>query len=355
MNYKKIYSDLVAKAKVRGLDKSQHAGYFEIHHIVPKCLGGDDSKENLVMFTGREHYVAHMLLWKAHPEHNKLVYAATMMSSRALCRVNSRLYESLRTELSKLVSERKFGKIVRDLSGQKFNKLQVVKFFDWKVGSTGSRAAMWECLCDCGKTAYVISSSLTTGNTKSCGCLVSESGKARSGENNHMYGKKHSPETIQKLKDAVRPRGEAHWGFGLKFSNERKLKMSEALRGIPWTDARRAAAVFPTGEAHHFFGKSHSKETRQKISQILKDRDQRPWENLSTQTEESMQKWAMCDYYYELWVSFNKPGLKVFTKIYNQTHNDDVSLSFFTNPRLKWLDGWVPMEDAKWVEFSRSF
>lgn len=38
MNYKKIYDALVDKAKSRGLDKSQHEGYFEIHHIVPHVL-----------------------------------------------------------------------------------------------------------------------------------------------------------------------------------------------------------------------------------------------------------------------------------------------------------------------------
>lgn len=68
MNYEKIYNELVEKAKVRGLDKSKHEGYFEIHHILPKSLGGSDDRSNLVMFTGREHFIAHMLLWKAYPE-----------------------------------------------------------------------------------------------------------------------------------------------------------------------------------------------------------------------------------------------------------------------------------------------
>lgn len=29
---------------------------------------------------------------------------------------------------------------------------------------------IWKCLCECGRTAYVDTHSLTTGNTKSCGC-----------------------------------------------------------------------------------------------------------------------------------------------------------------------------------------
>lgn len=160
-----------------------------------------------------------------------------------------------------------------------------------------------------------------------------------------------------KKKFKLRPvlRGADNPNFGKKWDDERRAAFSEALKGIPWTEERRANTVFPTGPDHQFFGKNHTPETRKKISDILRAREQRPWENQSTQTEESMIKWTMCDYYYDLWVMFDKPGLKVFTKIYNQTHNDNVSLSFFTNPRLKWLDGWIPKEDPKWVEFSKGF
>ena len=36
MNYLKIYNNLVDTRK----QKYQQAGYYELHHIVPKCLGG---------------------------------------------------------------------------------------------------------------------------------------------------------------------------------------------------------------------------------------------------------------------------------------------------------------------------
>lgn len=111
MDYKKIYDSLVEKAKVRGLDKSQHKGYFEIHHIVPVCLGGSDEKSNLVMFTGREHFIAHLLLWKANPENVSLMRAAHIMSSRwdnstvgnSGGGINSKIYEKLREEYSEAV------------------------------------------------------------------------------------------------------------------------------------------------------------------------------------------------------------------------------------------------------------
>jgi hypothetical protein len=54
--------------------------YTEIHHIVPRCIGGDDNPENLAVLTPEEHFVAHLLLMKMHPDNAKLVYAAFMMT-----------------------------------------------------------------------------------------------------------------------------------------------------------------------------------------------------------------------------------------------------------------------------------
>jgi len=74
MNYKRHYNLLIEKAKQRTTDL-----YTERHHIVPRCLGGTDDKDNLVALTPEEHYVAHQLLVKMHPENKSLVYAAIMM------------------------------------------------------------------------------------------------------------------------------------------------------------------------------------------------------------------------------------------------------------------------------------
>jgi len=43
------------------------------------------------------------------------------------------------------------------------------------VGRTSARNLIWECLCSCGNTINVPTGSLTTGNTKSCGCLHEKS------------------------------------------------------------------------------------------------------------------------------------------------------------------------------------
>lgn len=73
MNYKKHYEKLIHKARNRSILKSE---YYEVHHIIPKCIGGDDSKDNLIPLFPEEHLVTHLLLVKMHPTNDKLSFAA---------------------------------------------------------------------------------------------------------------------------------------------------------------------------------------------------------------------------------------------------------------------------------------
>jgi hypothetical protein len=76
MNYKLVYERLVK----RGQERSIIEGYKEVHHIIPKCIGGNDSVDNLVVLTPEEHYVAHQLLVKIYPGNIRLVRACDVMS-----------------------------------------------------------------------------------------------------------------------------------------------------------------------------------------------------------------------------------------------------------------------------------
>lgn len=61
-----------------------------------------------------------------------------------------------------------------NLSGQRFGKLFVVDYSPEK-----KRESYYKCVCDCGNETVVRGSSLTKGDTKSCGCLrVTEGRKA---------------------------------------------------------------------------------------------------------------------------------------------------------------------------------
>jgi len=51
MDYQKIYNNLINCEITR-------TGYVEKHHILPRCLGGLDNKENLIKLYPEEHYLA---------------------------------------------------------------------------------------------------------------------------------------------------------------------------------------------------------------------------------------------------------------------------------------------------------
>jgi len=76
MNYKKIYNEIIERGKNRKLN-----GYKENHHIIPKCVGGRNHKENIVELTAKEHFICHKLLTEIYPKENKLHYAVRMMAN----------------------------------------------------------------------------------------------------------------------------------------------------------------------------------------------------------------------------------------------------------------------------------
>ena len=49
--------------------------YHGRHHILPRCKGGTDNKENLIDLFAKEHFEAHRLLALENPNDSKLVFA----------------------------------------------------------------------------------------------------------------------------------------------------------------------------------------------------------------------------------------------------------------------------------------
>lgn len=80
----------------RGKLRADVKGYVERHHIIPRCMGGSNDRDNLVALTAREHFLAHMLLGKIHG--GVLWHAVTIMSDDG--RINSRLFDIARKGLS---------------------------------------------------------------------------------------------------------------------------------------------------------------------------------------------------------------------------------------------------------------
>lgn len=102
MNYNLHYIKLIERARVENrkhLNRThKNYIYYEKHHIVPRCMGGSNLKDNLVLLLPEEHYLAHLLLIKIYPEHAGLAFAAIKLTRKTKNggRINNKLYSWLR-------------------------------------------------------------------------------------------------------------------------------------------------------------------------------------------------------------------------------------------------------------------
>jgi hypothetical protein len=76
--WEKIYYNLIERSRVRLLNETT---YYEKHHIIPRYMGGDNTNQNLVHLTFREHILAHYILWRIYNNiEDKIAYK--MMSGQ---------------------------------------------------------------------------------------------------------------------------------------------------------------------------------------------------------------------------------------------------------------------------------
>ena len=128
MDYQRIYDQIVDRAKKESRLYGKDV-YYERHHIIPKCMGGEGRVEqwkthpNIIVLTAREHFLCHWLLCRVYPENKKLAHAFWFMAKQKsknqerLYTVSSRTYEEAVSNL-KFTEEHK-DKIRKSRVGKK--------------------------------------------------------------------------------------------------------------------------------------------------------------------------------------------------------------------------------------------
>jgi hypothetical protein len=126
MDYLKNYLQYIKYVKT--LDRRKGSDeYYEKHHIFPRSIYPlwKDKASNIVLLTAREHFLAHYLLCKIYEHRNKRNYFKMLNAFEALSILknqktreviycNSKLYEKMKTEISKKTSAL--------MKGNSFNK-----------------------------------------------------------------------------------------------------------------------------------------------------------------------------------------------------------------------------------------
>jgi hypothetical protein len=230
MNYFKIYGLIICKAFNEDRKKIKGSTYYEKHHILPKCMGGSNKKDNLILLTAREHFICHKLLVEMYPNDQKIFYAYYSMfrSGRNQERdyyISSKEYERMKIKLSNVVSARVSGEN-HPMYGIDRKGSKAPNF-----GKKGDKATFWQ-HTHSEETKIKMSLSqkgipkseehkfhMSENHADFSGSNSHWFGEDRAGEKNSFYNKHHSEESLIKMR---KPKPEEH-----------KNKISETLKNKP--------------------------------------------------------------------------------------------------------------------------
>ena len=116
LNYNEFINRILETRGRFGIPNGQ---YKERHHIIPKCLKGDDKKTNLIDLYASEHYIAHKLLAQENPTVHSLVFAWNKM---AKCKstnqerdyiISEEDYEKLKIAMKEALTKRNISEETR--------------------------------------------------------------------------------------------------------------------------------------------------------------------------------------------------------------------------------------------------
>jgi len=193
VNYRRIYSQIVERAKTRPRPDC----YCERHHVVPKSMGGTDATENIVVLTAREHYLAHWLLFKIHRT-REMAFAWHRMTcgKKSVQRYSSKTFAYAAIARANAMRDMFSGKTLTPEHKEKLRAAKLGKTYA-EMGRAASSLA-GRTLSDEHK-AKVAASSKGRRLPDAARRKLSE---GMAGDRNHRYGKPVPEETRRKLSEA---------------------------------------------------------------------------------------------------------------------------------------------------------
>lgn len=199
LNTKRYYDYINDIINTRGQWNIPDGEYWEGHHIIPRCYGGEGRKRsknsNIIWLYAREHFILHKILSEDNPHDNSLKYAWVMMSYtrdgvRCDIKITPEEYEQLRITKNSLPSPMK-GVHLSEEHKKKISESEKGKFVS---DETRKRISI-----------------------------------SKTGQPGPNKGKKFSDE--HKLKLSMSHKGQVPQNKGKKLSEEHKRKISEKLKG----------------------------------------------------------------------------------------------------------------------------
>jgi hypothetical protein len=263
--YTRCYEQIVERAQLRILSAD---AYVERHHIIPRSIGGNNSKSNLAVLTAREHFICHWLLIKMLSpgiERSKMFRALSLMKAktkdqhRYTSPITSRVYEKIKPEVSKHQTILMTGRVPTESHRKKMSLALKGRKQSEEHRKNSSLARI-------GKPGHKWTEEQKEKFLK----RVAEQGGS-------MLGKNHSEETRKKMsagqraamteerrtKISERTAGENNPRYGTKLTDEHKQKLSR----LGWKHSEETKAKMREARAGQNTGRKLSEETKKKISE----------------------------------------------------------------------------------------
>lgn len=136
-----------------------------------------------------------------------------------------------------------------DLTGKRFGKLTV----KYEIKERRKRSVYWRCKCDCGNEIDVKGIYLTTGDTKSCGCIKADQEEINLRE---KYDDSRVDGVVTPLFKGQKPRKDSSTGYrGVSRYYTRKSKELRYRAWITVKGKRYYKSGFKTPEEAYFNGR----------------------------------------------------------------------------------------------------
>ena len=185
--YTKWYFNIIRNA-------NPTTSYVEKHHIIQRCIGGSDHRENIVSLTAREHFVCHLLLTKMTTGKVKQAMCWAVGKFAQVNKNQQRNFTSWEYQkIRENISFARTGKKHSDESRKKMSEKAKGRT-PWNKGKTGVQQHSAE---SNKKRSETLTGRIRTEEF----CQKVSNGKK--GHTAGMTGKKHSEETLQKMRDSA--------------------------------------------------------------------------------------------------------------------------------------------------------
>lgn len=112
----------------------------------------------------------------------------------------------------------------QDLTGQRFGKLIAIERTMDHIYPNGKHKVKWLCKCDCGNIKSILARNLTSGRTRSCGCI------AKNRLKKDLVGQKFGKlAVVKRVKNSKK--GEIQWLCKCDCGNEKIVANSHLING----------------------------------------------------------------------------------------------------------------------------